>query len=138
MNKKSIDSGVTLWFMIGLVEREEGNAVGNDLLSIGRLAKMASVSVDTVRYYNDIGVLEPAYVSGESGYRYYTAAQVILLEKIKELKAFGFSLNEIKKMLILDEGKLNASFQKRYWELLKEKERLQETIALLAEKINKP
>jgi len=107
----------------------------DELLPIGKLSKQANISTDTLRYYDDIGLLKPAYISGESGYRYYAAAQVETLAKIKELKSYGFSLGDIKVALQKDEASLVELYQKKYWALLQEKEKLQKTIDQLAEKI---
>ena len=43
----------------------------NELLSIGEAAKLKQVSVKSLRYYETIGILKPAYVDPSSGYRYY-------------------------------------------------------------------
>ena len=107
----------------------------DNLLPIGRLAKAANISVDTLRYYDDIGLVTPIYISDESGYRYYAEVQAEQLEKIKELKSYGFSLRDIKKVLLMDEHTLHELYLKRYYELIKEREKLQETIDKLSEKI---
>ena len=104
-----------------------------ELFSIGRLSKIAKVSIDTIRYYDSIGLLKPAYISEDTGYRYYGTGQVEMLDKIKELKDYGFSLNEIKKMPIEDETKMLEFFRNRYWKLLQEKDNLQATIDRLYE-----
>ena len=106
-----------------------------ELLSIGRLSKMANVSTDTLRYYDDIGLLAPAYISAETGYRYYSATQVETIAQILELKAYGFSLCDIKTILL--EGDTLELYQGRYWALLREKEKLQKTIDRLLEKIRR-
>lgn|GEM_PF-3727225 len=104
------------------------------LYSIGRLSKTANVSIDTIRYYGDIGLLKPAYIS-DTGYRYYADEQAAALARIKELKSFGFSLNEIKAMSPGNSEALMNFYQSRYWELLGEREKLQEVIDKLSEKI---
>lgn len=96
---------------------------------------MSNISIDTIRYYDDIGLLKPAYISDESGYRYYAAEQVEALARIKELKIFGFSLNEIKKMSLRDGTSLTEFYQNRYWSLLQEKEKIQTVIDKLSQKI---
>lgn len=44
------------------------------MLKIGDFAKLAQVSTKTVRYYDQRGLLKPAWIDRYSGYRYYTAA----------------------------------------------------------------
>ena len=54
----------------------------NDLLSIGEVANLKGVSVKALRYYERVGVLRPAYVNPETGYRYYTMCQMGELDVI--------------------------------------------------------
>ena len=54
----------------------------NELLSIGEAAKLKQVSAKSLRYYETIGILKPAYVDPSSGYRYYSPNQMIDLDVI--------------------------------------------------------
>lgn len=74
-------------------------------LLIGRLAKLAGVKPDTVRYYERVGLL-PKADRKLSGYRVYGQASVKRLQFIRQAQALGFSLDEIKRILGLHgEGK---------------------------------
>ncbi len=42
------------------------------LFSIGKLAKLTGVHIQSLRYYETIGILRPAMIDPDSGYRYYT------------------------------------------------------------------
>lgn len=53
------------------------------LLSIGKLSKLTGVHIKSLRYYDRLGILRPAYVDKDSGYRYYAFAQVYLVEAIQ-------------------------------------------------------
>lgn len=64
------------------------------LYSTGELSKRANVSVRTIRYYDEKGILIPSIVR-ESGYRFYTDSDLARLQKIIILKKLGFSLEEI-------------------------------------------
>ena len=64
------------------------------LVSIGELARQASVPVKTLRYYSDIGVVPPAQRTS-SGYRLYGEQERLRLETVKTLRGLGFSLDEI-------------------------------------------
>lgn len=64
------------------------------LYTTGEFAKRANVSVRTIRYYDDIGLLIPAVIK-DTGYRYYTDNDFIKLQKIVVLKKLGFPLQEI-------------------------------------------
>lgn len=105
------------------------------LYSIGAISKMVNVSTDTLRYYDDINLLNPALTSKQTGYRYYTDSQITAILQILELKEYGFSLIKISE--ILRNGKQSQAdiYKKRYIELLYEKQKLQVTIDKLEQKI---
>ena len=66
--------------------------------SINKLAKMASVSTRTLRYYHQIGLLEPLRVSA-SGYRIYGGAQVDRLQQIMLYRELGVALEDIRALM---------------------------------------
>ena len=69
-------------------------------LTIGRLAKQAGVNVETIRYYQKIGLIQepekPAF-----GYRYYPIETISRIHFIKRAKNLGFTLQEIVVLLKL-------------------------------------
>ena len=69
-----------------------------DRWSIGKLARAASVSADTVRYYERLGLLAPPE-RAKSGYRSYREADLRRLVTIRRARAVGFSLSEIAELL---------------------------------------
>ncbi|HHM05472.1 MAG TPA: MerR family transcriptional regulator [Gammaproteobacteria bacterium] len=72
-------------------------------LTIGRLARAAGVSVETVRYYQRLGLIhQPA--KPPVGYRTYPAALVQRIRFIKRAQGLGFSLQDIAHLLELGEG----------------------------------
>jgi len=73
-------------------------------LKIGELAKKTGLSVGTLRYYSDLGVLHPVQ-RGDNGYRYYSLDASQQVEFIKKAQALGFTLEEIKQILdVRDRG----------------------------------
>lgn len=64
-------------------------------LSIGQMAKMNQVSVQTLRLYDKMGLLQPAYINQETGYRYYDMKQNATLDMIGYMKGAGMTLKEI-------------------------------------------
>jgi DNA-binding transcriptional MerR regulator/effector-binding domain-containing protein len=62
---------------------------------IGDFSRIARVSCRLLRYYDGIGLLKPASIDRDSGYRYYSAAQLPMLNRILVLKELGLSLDEI-------------------------------------------
>jgi DNA-binding transcriptional MerR regulator len=69
-----------------------------DAMKVGELAKRTGVSVRTLHYYDEIGLLAPSQHS-EAGYRLYAGADVIRLQQIKSLRQLGFSLEQIRDFL---------------------------------------
>lgn len=69
------------------------------MFRIGEFANFIKVPIKTLRYYDDIGIFKPIKVDGDTGYRYYSASQLPLLNKILSLKDIGFSLNQISYIL---------------------------------------
>ena len=76
-------------------------------LTIGRVAKLAGVSVETIRYYQRRGLLtEPD--KPHMGYRRYPADTVKHIRFIKRAQALGFSLQEIIELLRLEDARACA------------------------------
>ena len=75
----------------------------NGQLSIGSLAKAADVNVETIRYYQRRGLLEePSKPLG--GHRRYAASAAKRVRFIKRAQQLGFTLEEIKELLLLEDG----------------------------------
>lgn len=66
------------------------------LYKIGMFAQMNHITIKTLRFYEEQGLLLPAYVDGENGYRYYTMNQMADIQRITALKQAGFTLDDIK------------------------------------------
>ena len=75
------------------------------MYTIGEFSNLAHVSARSLRYYDAMGLLRPAHM-GENGYRYYTGGQLPALTKIETLKSYGFTLAEVKELLLLPETEL--------------------------------
>ena len=54
-----------------------------NLLSIGALSKQTGVHIKSLRYYDSLGILRPAYVDPSSGYRYYSLQQIPVVDAIQ-------------------------------------------------------
>lgn len=72
------------------------------MFKIGDFSRLAQVSVKTLRYYGELGLLKPAWIDRFTGYRYYTAEQLPRLNRILALKDLGFSLEQIQQLLSED------------------------------------
>lgn len=72
-------------------------------LTIGKLAKQANVTIETIRYYQRIGLLnEP--IKPATGFRLYPSAAIARIQFIKRAQRSGFSLKEISELLSLESG----------------------------------
>lgn len=71
----------------------------DNLMLIGEIAEFFGVSRKAIRLYEKKGIIKPVKVDAVNGYRYYSADQVQQLNALLELKAMGFSLDEIKTVI---------------------------------------
>ncbi len=72
-------------------------------LTIGQLAHRAGVNIETIRYYQRLGIISEPY-KPEQGYRIYPAESVERILFIRRAKQLGFSLKEIAELLELGDG----------------------------------
>jgi DNA-binding transcriptional MerR regulator len=70
------------------------------MFSIGEFARLGGVSARTLRHYDEIGLLRPATVDPDTGYRGYTAAQLGELSRIMALKELGLSLPQVRRLIV--------------------------------------
>ena len=77
----------------------------DDLMLIGEIADFFGISRKAIRLYEKKGIMKPVKVDAANGYRYYSAEQVQQLNALLELKAMGFSLDEIKRIVDGKTGK---------------------------------
>jgi DNA-binding transcriptional MerR regulator len=89
-----------------------------DQFSADRLAKMAKISVRTLHYYDEIGLLKPAY-RADSGYRYYTKNELLRLQQILFYKELGFQLAAIQQALDEPDFDMEAALMRHKQELHK-------------------
>lgn len=71
------------------------------MFKIGEFSRLGLVSVKALRYYDELGLLKPARVDEFTGYRYYSANQLMRLNRILAMKDMGLSLEQI--ALLLDQ-----------------------------------
>jgi DNA-binding transcriptional MerR regulator len=90
--------------------------------STAQVAQMSTVTSRTLRHYDDIGLLVPAWVGG-NGYRYYQAEQLRRLQQILVLRELGLSLETIARVLDGQADEL-AALRQHHEQLTAEAERL--------------
>ncbi len=86
----------------------------SELFKIGQLSKQSGASIDTIRFYEDKGLIVPRLRS-ESGYRFYGVDAINTLNFIQSAKKLGFTLAEINTFLeiqITKKGKCSLAQEK--------------------------
>lgn len=78
-----------------IISKKGGNKMN---LSISEVSKLLDISKDTLRYYDQLSLVSPN--RNENKYRYYTQANILELQYIEVMKYVGFSLKEIKQILM--------------------------------------
>lgn len=71
----------------------------NELFSIGDISKIFHIPIKTLRYYDEIGLLVPAFVDTNTKYRFYSVDQFVLIDIIRNSKKMGMPLSEVKKAI---------------------------------------
>ncbi|WP_306430758.1 MerR family transcriptional regulator [Bacillus sp. EB106-08-02-XG196] len=65
------------------------------LYKISDFSKMTGFSKETLRYYAEVKLLEPAYINPENNYRYYDDGSYFLAILLVKLRRFGFTIQEM-------------------------------------------
>ena len=100
-------------------------------LKIREFAKLTGVSVRTLHFYDEIGLLKPSSVDEQNGYRFYDEQTLMRMQEILFYRELNFSLKEIRMILSSpDYDKQNALKEQKNLLMLK-KERLERIISAL-------
>jgi DNA-binding transcriptional MerR regulator len=107
------------------------------MLKIGEFAALAHMSIKTLRYYDEIGLLRPVFVDAHTGYRYYDFAQLAYAYRLAAFKQMGLSLAEIAKLLkgSMSPGPMRQLLRAKRDDLTAQLSVLQEQIAYLDNKL---
>jgi DNA-binding transcriptional MerR regulator len=68
-------------------------------LAIGDFSRMTHLSVVTLRHYHEVGLLIPAEIDPQSGYRFYVPGQVRIAQVIRRFRDLGMPLDQIREVL---------------------------------------
>lgn len=100
----------------------------NNYLSIGEMAKMNHTTISTLRLYDEMDLLKPAYVNEATNYRYYDIKQNARLDLIQYMKELQMNLKEIKELLDKEDVNLiEAILIKKKQQLVEEIDKLEMT-----------
>ena len=110
---------------------------GERYLQIGEVAEQLGLTPRTLRYYEEIGLLEPPSRM-EGGFRLYSAADIVRLENIVQLKRLlGFSLAEIKQVVeAMESLKLLRQESKQASDLETKRDTLQKALIILEQQVD--
>jgi MerR family transcriptional regulator, thiopeptide resistance regulator len=98
--------------------------------TVKQLADVARISVRTLHHYDEIGLLEPAYV-GDNGYRYYEPPQLYRLQQILLYRELGLSLSEIGGILTADDFEISAALRQHRVRLSQRLEQQQQLLRVI-------
>ncbi|WP_102398921.1 MerR family transcriptional regulator [Haloimpatiens massiliensis] len=95
------------------------------MYSIGQFSLILKVSTRTLRHYDEIGLLNPSFVSKENNYRYYEKEQINSAKYIIKLKESGLTLDEIKDIIFnKDSNNFKETIEKRLMSIEEEIQKL--------------
>ena len=103
-------------------------------LTIGEVAKLSNISIQTLRYYDQINLFKPFEINTSNNYRYYQNTQLYYLDIIKSLKYLGLSLEEVKSVLKLKPEELVLYLENQEKRIEEQFQRLNNTKQVLQRK----
>ncbi|WP_318616072.1 MerR family transcriptional regulator [Sporosarcina sp. YIM B06819] len=104
------------------------------MLSIGKTARLVGVTVKAIKHYEEMGLIKPAFINQETGYRFYSQMEQQQLVRIKTLRRFGVSLSAI---LAEGDGQMESLLVKRRQQIELEMEGLSQTMEAIESYLNK-
>lgn len=105
------------------------------MYTIGQIAKMANLTVKTLRYYDEIGLLKPHHI-GANHYRYYSSLELAKLRRILLFRSMGLSLEDIRLSFQMNTIQLKGLLQERLAQIFQERARQSAEINLILEKLS--
>ncbi len=94
--------------------------MSENLMPIGRFSKSCRLTIKALRHYDEIGLLKPAFIEPETGYRYYTQHQAKTAVLINMLRSLDIAIPTIEKLLAADESELPSLLELEQTRILKE------------------
>lgn len=99
-------------------------------MKISEVAKLSGVTVRTLHYYDEIGILKPSEIT-ESGYRMYSNENLETLQQILFFRELDFPLNEIKEIIINPNYDKTEALNKQKELLVQKRQRIESLISLI-------
>lgn len=108
------------------------------MYSIGKFSKLSLTSSKTLRYYDEISLLNPSYTDELTGYRYYDFKKFSELQRINLFKSLGVSLEDIRKIKNKDSIKISEVLEKNKKKLIESRRAIDEQINLIDDILKEP
>ena len=102
-----------------------------NLLPIGRFSEMCRLSIPALRHYDELGLLPPATVDPDTGYRYYSMAQAVDADRIRTLRFLEVPLPEIRAILAGDPHRTRTVLEDHRQRLIAQADRQRYAVSLL-------
>ena len=102
-----------------------------NLLPIGRFSQVCRLSIPALRHYDELGLLPPAAVDPDTGYRYYSMSQAVDADRIRTLRFLEMPLPEIRAILAGDPDRTREMLEAHRGRLADQAEWQRNAIALL-------
>lgn len=108
------------------------------MFKIGDFSKICQISNKALRHWDEMGLLKPAHVDAESGYRYYTIAQLYDVNRVLALREMGLTLKQIHRLISKDVSadEIRGMFLLKKTELESEIEHAQARLRMLEARLN--
>jgi len=106
----------------------------NQLKTVKEIAKLTGITIRTLHYYDEIGLLKPSDVS-EAGYRLYNKNDITIIQEILFLKEIGFELKQIKEIVNNPSFDEKTELKKQKEILILKKKRIENLIKLVDDKL---
>ena len=100
-------------------------------MQINEIAKLTGVSVRTLHYYDEIGLLKPSYVDEQNGYRFYDEKSLLRMQEIMFYRELDFSLKSISEILSSPNYNKTKALSEQKQLLMLKKQRIERLISAL-------
>jgi DNA-binding transcriptional MerR regulator len=107
-----------------------------DVVTIGEFARQTRLSPKALRLYDELGLLPPARVDPDSGYRFYQAGQLERARLVASLRQIGVPLAEIKPMLDMAPSEIAARLVELWAEVEADHTARRELVSRLVDRLN--
>jgi DNA-binding transcriptional MerR regulator len=87
-------------------------------LTIGEFSRITHLSIKALRRYHEAGILDPAHIDGQTGYRYYTLDQVPTAQVIHRFRELGMPVREVGELVAITDPGARAAIIAQHLERL--------------------